>query len=147
MAGHAKNGDSKKAMRSTFGGVGASLASRNAPAALSNKYNLQRAQLERFDLYSAVDEYRSTLIADHKRNLAGGLVAPKRSEDLRKCPMAALPEPRWERMKRKGRSLSTPPGEWGNFMKVPLDTVHVKTAGSHLCAETCIPLPIHVHYG
>eukprot|EP00434_Breviolum_minutum_P042193 symbB.v1.2.037540.t1/scaffold5571.1/size28630/3 len=62
---------------------------RNMPAPISDHKHLARAQLERFDLTSALSEYRSILIMNHQRNLAGGLIEPPRAEVLRKSPMAA----------------------------------------------------------
>eukprot|EP00435_Cladocopium_sp_Y103_P047701 s444_g14.t1 len=50
--------------------------------------------LLRFDLTGALIEYRSILIANHQRNLAGGLIEPPRAEVLRKSPMAAVPKPK-----------------------------------------------------
>eukprot|EP00913_Durusdinium_trenchii_P011092 g10414.t1 len=76
-----------------------SSTARNMPTPISDHRHLARAQLEwsseeRFDLKSALTEYRSILIANHQRQLAGGLVEPPRAEVLRKSPMAAVPKAR-----------------------------------------------------
>mmetsp|Transcript_36884 Transcript_36884/g.75352 ORF Transcript_36884/g.75352 Transcript_36884/m.75352 type:complete len:132 (-) Transcript_36884:37-432(-) len=116
---------------------------RNMPAPISDHQHLARAQLERFDLTGALIEYRSILIANHQRNLAGGLIEPPRAEVLRKSPMAAVPKPK-RSSKKLQRASSAPQG---NFFQVPWEIVNVKGPGSHLVRESTIPLPLHCTLG
>mmetsp|Transcript_58184 Transcript_58184/g.108946 ORF Transcript_58184/g.108946 Transcript_58184/m.108946 type:complete len:139 (-) Transcript_58184:67-483(-) len=116
---------------------------RNMPASISDYPHLARAQLERFDLKSAVAEYRDILLADHRRRLAGGLVEPPRAENLRKSPMAAVPKPRRRSHLRMQRAASEPQG---NFLQIPADVTNVKGPGSHLFRESFVPLPLHCTY-
>eukprot|EP00930_Biecheleria_cincta_P043381 TRINITY_DN29796_c0_g1_i1.p1 TRINITY_DN29796_c0_g1~~TRINITY_DN29796_c0_g1_i1.p1 ORF type:complete len:134 (+),score=11.67 TRINITY_DN29796_c0_g1_i1:205-606(+) len=130
------HGHSNKAKSMTFS------ESRNAPVAISSRYHLARSHVERFDLYSAMDEYRAALVKGHRQNLNGALVAPPRAEDLRKNPMAAVPKT--QRPKSAvSRASSSPPG---TFMRMPMGTVHVTAPGSHLFEESYRALPLHMTY-
>lgn len=132
------------ATASSWHGTAGSTA-RNMPAPISDHPHLARAQLERFDLKSAVVEYRSILLADHHRRMAGGLVEPPRAEVLRKSPMAAVPKPR--RSRHLPRSLSAPQDvNRGNFLQIPTSITNVKAPGSHLFRESYVPLPLHCTY-